>query len=323
MDQDKTVFENLKKYLIIRRALYWVIFLLFVVIVPVTLLFSVGYTFDRDAKSFVKTGALSIRSVPDGAAVYIDEVMHTETTPLSVRYLLPKTYTVSLVKEGYYPYIVESVVSTSTVSEINAVLLPVIRQFNVLEEEFEVYSYFPAKKALGPKVILFASDGIYSADIKLEDTQRISANALTRKDSRAIRGILEAEDFLFFWDDRTIYKLFVSRDEKNISTFEVLYQTENTLYGVYSGIKNRYLIIHDGKKIIAFDRVNPLNAIELVELKSSKASVMYDEEQEILFFSDYDSEKKKIELYSKELRTTFLTRLEDITNEYGKTKKTL
>lgn len=323
MKNECHIARDFKKNLSIRRFLYWVMVSLFICMAPVILLFSLGYKFDTHIKGFVRTGILSVKSSPDGATVSVNKKIKLETTPMSIRYVLPDTYTIRIEKQGYHPYTIASIVEASKVSEVTAVLIPIILGGEILGREFEVYSHFLSKKILGQKVILFTSTGIYGADEKLTEMKQLSLSVLPKDEGQSLQGILEINEYLIFWSNHTIYTLVIPRDDTRLYQSEQIYHTDTALHSVYVGIKDRYLITHEGNQIIAVDIMNKLNIITLVNLKSDQARVVYDEQQELLFFTDYDSKKDRMDLFTQELRTTFLTKSEGLINDYNKIKKNI
>jgi len=74
---------------------------IFFIVSPILVLFARGYKFNFETKTIVKTGSLIVKSEPSRATVFLDDKTMSDTTPSTLRFLLPKDYNVSVKKDGY------------------------------------------------------------------------------------------------------------------------------------------------------------------------------------------------------------------------------
>ncbi|OGC52004.1 hypothetical protein A2982_00080 [candidate division WWE3 bacterium RIFCSPLOWO2_01_FULL_39_13] len=81
-----------------------------------------GKTQTNTKPELVKTGMLAIRSIPDGAKVYVNEKLITATDD-TISSLRPSTYTIEVKKEGFEPWKKEVKVFPELVTDITAVLV--------------------------------------------------------------------------------------------------------------------------------------------------------------------------------------------------------
>jgi len=81
-------------------------------------LYAKGYRLDGDTKKFSPNGLLVIKSVPDGAQVFINGDLKTATN--STIPLVPDTYDVSVRKEGYLPWRKRLIIEKEVVTEASA-----------------------------------------------------------------------------------------------------------------------------------------------------------------------------------------------------------
>lgn len=86
----------------LRKFLFYVFALIYMVLCPVLVLYSIGYilrpgTIDQLAK----TGSIHLSSVPSGATVYLKNRRYNEKTPTTVQGLLPGDYDVKVSLKGY------------------------------------------------------------------------------------------------------------------------------------------------------------------------------------------------------------------------------
>ncbi len=100
-------------------------FLIIGAVAAVAIFFAKGYRFSPDTGMVTGTGILSITSIPDQASVYLDGHL-TTATDANIDSLVPKTYDVRIVKEGYIPWEKKIEVREGLVTEVKAALFPAI-----------------------------------------------------------------------------------------------------------------------------------------------------------------------------------------------------
>jgi hypothetical protein len=83
--------------------------------------FAKGYRFNFQDGAISGTGIMSITSIPDQASVYLDDHL-TTATDANVNSLLPKTYNVKIVKDGFIPWEKKVEIKQGLVSEVKATL---------------------------------------------------------------------------------------------------------------------------------------------------------------------------------------------------------
>lgn len=91
----------------------------------IAVFFTKGYRFSPQTGTISGTGIMSITSVPDQASVYIDGHLTTATNA-NVNSLIPKGYTVKIIKEGFITWEKKVEVKEGLVTEIKATLFRAI-----------------------------------------------------------------------------------------------------------------------------------------------------------------------------------------------------
>lgn len=91
----------------------------------VAIFFAKGYTFSTKEKRIVGTGIITIASQPDSASVFIDGHLTTATNA-TIPSLVPKDYSIKVIKEGFIPWEKTVGVKESLVSELKVTLFPAI-----------------------------------------------------------------------------------------------------------------------------------------------------------------------------------------------------
>ncbi len=88
----------------LRRLIFYILALLFLVVTPLLLAYTAGYRWSFTQKRLVTTGALSVETYPDNASIQIGMRNYAEHTPALISNLLPGTYDITISKTGYYPW---------------------------------------------------------------------------------------------------------------------------------------------------------------------------------------------------------------------------
>ncbi|MBI4122747.1 MAG: PEGA domain-containing protein [Parcubacteria group bacterium] len=110
-----------------RTLLFFSLVLLFSVVAPALILYSLGYRVDWQEGSIAQTGGLYIKTDPANAVISINGKQEKKTDflfgELFVDNLLPGTYAVKIEKEGYKPWQKNLVVQAKQVTEAKNIML--------------------------------------------------------------------------------------------------------------------------------------------------------------------------------------------------------
>lgn len=123
-----------------RKLVFSVFVLLYLVLCPMMILYSLGYVWAPGAqRGLVKTGLLSIASAPPGASIYVGKRHYTKTTPAILREFLPGQYQIKVALKGYRPWtrLVPVEPERATVLERILLLPEQFRPKRLLLEPFE------------------------------------------------------------------------------------------------------------------------------------------------------------------------------------------
>lgn len=83
-----------------RRVIFYGLVAIFVLITPPIIFYAMGYSFDWQTASLVQTGGFYLKSLPADSTILIDG-KNKKTAPRLISRLVPKTYSVALVKNGF------------------------------------------------------------------------------------------------------------------------------------------------------------------------------------------------------------------------------
>lgn len=111
-----------------RRKIFYTMVLLFMVFVPLILLYSRGYIFDFKESGLELTGGIFVKTVQPDVKVFVDSNLENETSFISrgtlITGLLPRRYAVRAEKAGFQPWEKTVRVNDEEVVEFRNVLLP-------------------------------------------------------------------------------------------------------------------------------------------------------------------------------------------------------
>ncbi len=286
-----------KTYLLLRKIFFWLSFLAFFVSTPLVVFYSLGYKFNFSTKKFIKTGVIAVKTNPREVNVYLDNKKIEKLSPCVIRELLPGEYAVLLEKEGFYPYQLTVNVKPSLVSEIDVVLISRQKEAERINLEFDIQRFFVIKHILGEKILAFTDKGVYLLDSDFKDAKEISSTRLSKEELDAIEGFKTSNNRIVFWDRNNLRLLelpeFPEFKERKDKGAILIYQAEAGIRDIFFGLKDRYLIIHDGLKVIVLDIQNPGTYFDIWDLKSRDARIFYNSRSEVLYINDKDSRTHK------------------------------
>ena len=292
------------KYRFIRAILYWFFVLVFLVATPVVVYFSLGYKFDFKSRKFLKTGAISIKSRPRSAKVYINGKKIKGTTPCIIDEVNPGEYRLLIKKKHFYPYSVEVKVNPSQVTHINAEMVYRMRNEEKIKFNYNIYRFFADKSIFGCKFIVFTNKGIFIVDSDFNRQELISAKVFPKDIVLILRGLKESGNNAVFWDKDKVWLIKtagIAGSYAGSNNLNIVYSSGEDIKNVFFGLGNNYLIIHDGLKVLALDIKNKVKQ-QISALKSVNAQVYYDSRHDNLYIRDRISQSGKFSLFKLQLK---------------------
>ncbi|NQT90460.1 MAG: PEGA domain-containing protein [Candidatus Omnitrophica bacterium] len=110
--------------LFLRKVLFYIFLLLYVVICPLAILYAFGFILTPgQEESVVKTGLIYVSSAPSGAAIYLDAKDTTQKTPATLQQILPGKHTVLLTMKDYKPWVYSADVKANEPTVVDNILL--------------------------------------------------------------------------------------------------------------------------------------------------------------------------------------------------------
>jgi len=142
-----------------KKLLFYGISIFFIAATLVIIFYCLGYRFDFENKTIVKTGGLYFSIAPPGATIYLDQRSYKKTNfffkNAFLSGLLPKDYKITITKPDYHPWNKILTVGEEKVTEAkNIILFPKNPEFRFLAQK--INEFFPAPG--GQKLILKTGD---------------------------------------------------------------------------------------------------------------------------------------------------------------------
>ncbi|MBU0546619.1 MAG: hypothetical protein ABH876_00820 [Patescibacteria group bacterium] len=140
-----------------KKALAWICVILFLILTPVTILYSQGYRLDWNPPigriKITQTGGLFFRILPQPAEIFLDSKFKKTTDFLFgsslIDNLLPKKYDISIRKEGYYSWEKQLEVKEKMVTAAESILLiPKNIDLTIISTDIENFWLAPDNKNL-------------------------------------------------------------------------------------------------------------------------------------------------------------------------------
>ncbi len=223
----------------VRRFLFRSATLLFILAVPLVLLYAWGYNFDWQKKKPVLTGGLYLKSTPKKAEVYLNNKFKKQT-PAFIRRLLPRDYQVKITREGFHPWQKKLKVESKLVTEArNILLIPLDLDIETVQEQlatdFSLKEFLPEEEPddvfyiREPSYILYRTDqaNSFQEQISLAPLPADQAYEIFVSPNKRIAALstsselylLNPETRIFDLIGRDILSLQFSNDNKKLLYF--------------------------------------------------------------------------------------------------------
>ncbi len=275
-----------KRYILLSKLFFWLFFLAFVFITPIVVFQSLGYKFNFREKKIQRTGIISVKTFPEDAKVFLSDRQINKHSPCVIRELLPGDYTLSIEKEGFFEYKVSVIVRPFCVSDIDVTLVPQIKSMEKLKLGLSIYKFFIVEHLLEKEIIAFTDEGIYLISADFKNIKRLISLGMDKTVVETIEGLKSGKNKFVFWNQHNIWLLKISHSLEEEDSLALIYSAKDVIRDVFFGIKENYLIIHDGIMVNAFDIKNYSFPVTIFELKSIVAKIFYDLNANILYVRD-------------------------------------
>ena len=137
----------------IKNALIVISGIIFILIIPLTLLYCFGYRFDFESKKIIETGGFSFKTHPKNCEVYLNDNFIKKTDfvfgEIFIKNLLPKKYNIKIKKQGFQDWEKNLEVKEKIVTEAKKIILfPEKPDFLILQKDIDDYFLSPDENKL-------------------------------------------------------------------------------------------------------------------------------------------------------------------------------
>ena len=234
-----------------RRIILCSVIIFFILIAPVIILYSLGYSFDWQEKKVVLTGGLYIKSIPKRATVYINDKPKKET-PVFIKRLAPKYYQIKVTKEGFHEWSKKLKIESKLVTEVKDILLiPINPEIEIINEKnpdnFSLKEYIISKTTVSndvfyinkPSYILYKTDkdNSFQEQISLTPLPENQEYEIIISDNQQIAVLSDSDQLYILNSETKNFKLI----KENVQQAQFSYDNEKLLYYTSNEIWIYYL----------------------------------------------------------------------------------
>jgi len=236
-----------KLYRRLHLAVYIVVFF---IAAPWLVLTAAGYQIDWVGHRLLRTGVLTIASIPENASVFIDDQLQSGRTPVTTPNLTPRDYTVRLEKPGYQPWSKRLTIRPNGGTIVNDVLLfaadPMIEPLAVTSAT--AFSQSPVKP---DRLWLQATTSGQAIQLEHIDRQRVES-----------LGTVAATHGPFVWSPSGDRAAIIT--DNGLSIVDLITETIDQLTGNVASVawesNSSLLTVHSGR--LDRVRVDPLRFVD-------------------------------------------------------------
>ena len=234
-----------------RRIILCSVIIFFILIAPVIILYSLGYSFDWQEKKVVLTGGLYIKSIPKRATVYINDKPKKET-PVFIKRLAPKYYQIKVTKEGFHEWSKKLKIESKLVTEVKDILLiPINPEIEIINEKnpdnFSLKEYIISKTTVSndvfyinkPSYILYKTDkdNSFQEQISLTPLPENQEYKIIVSENQQIAVLSDSDQLYILNSETKNFKLI----KENVQQAQFSYDNEKLLYYTSNEIWIYYL----------------------------------------------------------------------------------
>lgn len=266
----------------IRAVLYYLSVTVFFAGLPFILSYTLGYKFNPATWRFTRTGLVSLKSQPPGAAVYINGAPLNEKTPCSINELLPGSYRIELKLPGYYPYTAQAGVAPSAVTRLEKILLFPLRP-DVQKINKEEIAWFWIEENREIFYVAADSASVFRSDLDGERFEKVADCVPLRPPAKSWIVSPDRRRILYH-NDRQIGIAELQQEPRSSAAFVLDMPAPVTQVFWYSDSYN--IIAICGEEICMLEAHPGARPFGLIRLNAVPAKVFYDREGEALYFQD-------------------------------------
>lgn len=263
-----------------RLILFLTLLIVYLILAPVLIFYSLGYRFDFTTKKIVNTGGFYIKVWPSDSQVLIGEKINKRTgvfsNELLIQGLLPKKYKMVVKKDGYFDWEKTLEIEKQTVTRVeNVTLIKKDIFFEISKEEINNFYFSPSRDL----ILLLGPNQHFSL---VNSRTKIEQNSFSLPET--------AKDIdVFSWDENI--KTIILKDSRD-SLFIINYSQKGEILPEATFQSVNEPQVTNG--IIYFEKKNGYIYLRVPEedkpwqLYQAKDVVFSPDKSKFLFYNDYE-----------------------------------
>ncbi len=295
---------------IVRYIAFSISVALYFILLPIVLLYSLGYHIDYNKLKIYKMGILSLRSAPSGASIYINGKLRTDITPARIEELKPGTYSVEIKREGFYPWQKELAIMPNMVTrEENVILFPKLQDMQEVGNYETINFVITDNKS---QIYHMTKSGLYRSNIDGTNSRKLSSYSDWPEKISDKKFSPDGKKFLYFNENNIWVVYLVDRDlvkDGQLAYVEEILTTPIIIKDVFwhSGSHHIVFLASRDINVIELGGGKEKNIVTLHKCNDRPKGLFYDEDSDSLYFNDRYEGKEH--LYRLDLREKFFEKL--------------
>lgn len=200
-----------------RRIIFVSFILLFVIIAPLLVLYTIGYRYNFKSSKVEKVGLLYIRTIPEDMPVYINGEMVSKSTPTRIDDLLPNSYLITIKRNGYYTWEKELRVHSAETTFATNILI--LKEENPIEiDSGEISNLLLSSPSFLGKALLYSTNTETGQELWISNPyQKDTKNLVYRTVSETPEDRVKILDW--FPDNQTV---LLKEKSRNKATYTII-----------------------------------------------------------------------------------------------------
>jgi hypothetical protein len=271
----------------IRAVLFYLSVFVFLTGLPMILSSAFSYKFDSRALKFTKTGLISLKTQPAGAVVFLNNNLLAESTPATIRELMPGTYSVRLELKDHYPWAADVRVEPNKVAFLDKIILfplrPNIKHINKVQFD----TCFPDEDKGTVYYINYGDSSVYLSD--LEGSRIEKAGDLSNLNPPAYAWKLSGDRSKLLYFNRRqigITYLDASNDRAVRKDPFIMEHPQGAIEDIFWHSDNYHLIVVSSRNVEVLEAKLNSSPVELVKLNKPGTHAFFNSRDDTLYFID-------------------------------------
>ncbi|MFH0764356.1 MAG: PEGA domain-containing protein [Candidatus Omnitrophota bacterium] len=302
---------------ILRFIAFHAALLIFFIMLPIILSYSLGYKIDyRNLKTY-KTGIIYLNSRPSGASVYVNGKIYKDLTPAQIEELKPGIYNIEVRREGFYPWEGKLTVRPNMVTRADSIVLFPIGGNVKMISDLDVAAFTVSDNNY---MYYFAGNGLYRSSIDGGNLKKLTSYSDWPRKIRDKKFSPDGDKILYY-DENDIFVVFLNPGRYDVvkryeAKVEKVLKSPDKIIDVFWYFGSGYLIAVTDKdlKVVELRGGEARNVASLYRFTTRPGGLYYDEKGGSLYFTDTGEEpglKSRKFLYRLDLRQTFFNSVKD------------